>query len=290
MAVTVPAAPVPLSGVAFTSPPPSQPPTPPARPPFDALPHDEAPIRPSPVFFGVVAALAVGAFLCVSDVASAGVAVFVFVVAGWVLSLIFHEFAHAYVAYVGGDRSVADKGYLTLDPRKYADPLTSLGLPIFLVLAGGIGLPGGAVWINRGRLRSAGTASLMSLAGPATNLVLAAVLLGPLSIGLIDRASQPTLAAAVGFLGFLQVTAFVINMLPIPGLDGFGVIEPHLPHNVLVALAPVRRYGMLALFVGLWFIEPVNDGFWSLVRTVLDTFAVDPDLPAIGFRLFRFWE
>ncbi len=288
MAVTVPASPVPLSAVAFTPPQPnpfsSQP------PPFDAPPTGEAPIRPSPVFFAVVAALLVGAFLCVSNVGSAGVAVFVFVVSGWVLSLIFHEFAHAYVAYVGGDRSVADKGYLTLDPRKYADPLTSLGLPIFLVLAGGIGLPGGAVWINRGRLRSPGTASVMSLAGPATNLVLAAILLGPLSIGLIDRASQPTLAAAVGFLGFLQVTAFVINMLPIPGLDGFGAIEPHLPHNVLVALAPVRRYGMLALFVGLWFIDPVNDAFWSLVRTVLDTFAVDPDLPAIGFRLFRFWE
>ncbi len=247
-------------------------------------------MRPSPVFLATVGLFAVGAVLCVGEIGSAGFAVFLFVVAGWIVSLIFHEFAHAYTAYRGGDVTVVDKGYLSLDPRLYADPLTSIAFPIFLVLAGGIGLPGGAVWINRGLLRSRGTASMVSLAGPATNLVFAAICLLPLSIGLIDRSSFPVLAPALAFLGFLQVTAFVINMLPIPGLDGFGALEPHLPREVLVAIAPIRRYAMMVLFVAIWFVDPVRDGFWSLIRTVLDLFAIDPTLPFDGFALFRFWE
>lgn len=247
-------------------------------------------MRPSPLFLATVAAFGVGLVMCVGEIGSAGVAVFVFVVSGWVVSLIFHEFAHAYTAYRGGDITVVDKGYLSLDPRLYADPLTSIAFPIFLVLAGGIGLPGGAVWINRGLLRSKGTASLVSLSGPATNLVFAALCLLPLSVGLVTQDDWPVLAPALGFLGFLQVTAFVLNMLPIPGLDGFGAIEPHLPRDVLVAIAPIRRYAMIGLFVALWFVAPVRDGFWSLLRSALDLFAVDPVLPFEGYRLFRFWE
>ncbi len=238
----------------------------------------------------MVAIAIVGAILCVISTVPDGIAVFVFVAAGWVLSLIFHEFAHAYVAYQGGDLSVADKGYLTLDPRLYADPVTSLAIPMFFVIAGGIGLPGGAVWINRGRLRSPAVASMMSLAGPATNLVLAVVLLVPLSIGLIDRASQPTLAAAFGFLGFLQITAFILNMLPIPGLDGFGAIEPHLPNHVLVTLAPIRRYAIMILFAALFFVDPLNRAFWDVIRGAIELFGVDRDLPLVGLDLFRFWE
>ncbi len=238
----------------------------------------------------VLGAFAVGVFLCLAQVGSAGVAVFVFVVSGWVLSLIFHEFAHAFTAYRGGDYTVVDKGYLSLDPRLYADPLTSLAFPIFLVLAGGIGLPGGAVWINRGLLRSRGIASAVSLAGPATNIAFAVLCLAPLSLNVVTAASHPVLAPALGFLGFLQITAFVINMLPIPGLDGFGALEPHLPRSVLIAIAPIRRYAMMILFVALWFVAPVRDGFWELIRTVLDWFAIDPFLPADGYLLFRFWE
>lgn len=247
-----------------------------------------SPVSPSPIFWAVAGTAAIGFGLCATNAIDAGYAVFIFVVAGWVLSLIFHEFAHAYVAWRGGDNSIPSKGYLTLDPRRYADPITSLGLPILLVLVGGIGLPGGAVWINRRALRSDATASFVSLAGPATNAVFAFICLTPLALGIIKAGS--TLSIALSFLGFLQITAFVINMLPIPGLDGFGALEPHLPESVLVSLAPVRRYGLFALFIALWYIDPVNDAFWSLVGTVLDWFGIDRQEAARGFNLFRFWD
>ncbi len=247
-------------------------------------------IRPSPVFWGVVALTVFGLWLTTADFASPGVAVFTFVAMGWLLSLILHEFSHAFVAWRGGDHSVVARGYLSLDPRLYTDPFTSLLFPLLLVAMGGIGLPGGAVWIDRSALRSPRTASLVSLAGPLSNLVFAVCCVVPVSTGLVSFEGSPVLAISLSFLAFLQITAFVINMLPIPGLDGFGALEPFLPREVLVTIAPIRRYSMFALFIGLWFIQPVNDAFWNLVLNVVDLFGIDPALALEGFRLFRFWE
>ena len=80
----------------------------------------------------------------------------VLVLAGWAVSLCLHEFGHACVAYRGGDRSVRGKGYLTLDIRRYTDVGLSFVLPVVFLLLGGIPLPGGAVWINHGAIRSRG--------------------------------------------------------------------------------------------------------------------------------------
>lgn len=238
----------------------------------------------------MVAATIGGAWLCVTGrYVDSGVAVFAFVISGWILSLIFHEFAHAFVAWRGGDSSIPSKGYLTLDPRRYTDPVTSLALPLLFLIIGGIGLPGGAVWINRGALRSRWTATLVSLAGPAMNLVFAAACLVPLSRGIVDADTQPVFASGLAFLGFLQIIAFVLNMLPVPGLDGFGALEPHLPRSILVALAPVRRWGMLILIGVLFYVDPVRDAFWGSIEVVMDTFGVDRSLAASGWHLFRFW-
>ncbi len=70
---------------------------------------------------------------------------FLIVLAGWIFSLSLHEFAHALVAYYGGDKTVKDKGYLTFNPLKYTHPMLSIVFPIIFLMMGGIGLPGGAV-------------------------------------------------------------------------------------------------------------------------------------------------
>lgn len=246
-------------------------------------------MRPSPAFGVVVAATVLGIWLCVALPIDGGVAAFVFVLSGWVLSLILHEFAHAVTAWRGGDHSVVARGYLTLDPRLYANPLTSIVLPLLFVVLGGFGLPGGAVWINQGALRSPLVRSLVSLAGPITNLVLAAVCLVPVANGSLDSVGSPVLTQAVAFLGFLQVTAFILNMLPIPGLDGYGAIEPFLPAGVRSLLAPVRTWGLLALFGVLWYVEPANRLFWDSVLGLVEWFSVDPRLAIDGLDLFRFW-
>src|SRR5512134_3578991 len=95
---------------------------------------------------------------------------------GWIFSLCLHEFSHALVAYFGGDHTVREKGYLTFNPLIYTDPLLSIFLPLLFLFMGGIGLPGGAVYIERWRIRNRYWLSAMSLAGPMSNLLVALVL------------------------------------------------------------------------------------------------------------------
>src|SRR5215469_9621500 len=74
--------------------------------------------------------------------------VFPFVLAGWLVSLCLHEYGHAIMAYRYGDFSVAGRGYLTLNPLRYTDPQFSIIFPLLILALGGIGLPGGAVYLN----------------------------------------------------------------------------------------------------------------------------------------------
>src|SRR5438034_540366 len=90
----------------------------------------------------------------------------------WIFSVCFHEFAHAVVAYMGGDRSVRDKGYLRFDVFSYIHPVTSILIPVLFLAMGGLPLPGGAVHIDRSLLRSKHWESLVSIAGPLSNFVL----------------------------------------------------------------------------------------------------------------------
>ena len=99
-------------------------------------PLQQSGIRPSPIFFGLLALFGVSGYLCTVTFLPTSVGVFPFVIVGWILSLVFHEFAHAFTAYRGGDISVVSKGYLTLDPRKYTDPVTSILLPSIFILMG----------------------------------------------------------------------------------------------------------------------------------------------------------
>ncbi len=252
-------------------------------------PIDSSSIRPSPIFFGLLALVGTAGYLATTSFVPAKLAVFIFVVAGWVLSLVFHEFAHAFAAFKGGDHSVASKGYLTLDPRKYADPLTSLLLPCIFILMGGIALPGGAVWINRGAIRSRATESVMSLAGPASNLVFGVVLVATIPLfGLAD--SQRTLAEAITVLAYFQILAFVLNMLPVPGLDGFGAIEPHLSHEIQAQIRPYRQYGIWILIGALFFIPAVSRMFINIVQDVSTFVGLDRNLLRSGYDLFFFWR
>src|SRR5574339_808632 len=129
---------------------------------------------------------------------------FAVVLIGWIFSLCLHEFSHALVAYYGGDYTVRDKGYLTFNPLRYTHPLFSIVLPIVFLVLGGIGLPGGAVYIERWRIRNRFLLSAMSLAGPLANLLVAIVL------GLVLRYVpnlSPSVLPGLSFLLVLQVSA-----------------------------------------------------------------------------------
>jgi Zn-dependent protease len=211
---------------------------------------------------------------------------FIIVLVGWVFSLCLHEFSHAAVAYAGGDTTVRDKGYLTFNPLKYTHPVYSLVVPLIFLALGGIGLPGGAVYIETWRLRSRGWKSAVSLAGPAANLILAIVLGVVLSVSPVSREGiWPGLA----FLAFLQVSALVLNLLPIPPFDGFGAIEPYLPENIRAGVAQISGLLPWAVFFLLWYVPEVYNAFWTAVVGLTDMLQVPLDIVELGLRDFRFW-
>lgn len=256
--------------------------------------------RISPVFWVLVATLATSAWSVVSGFGNVRFGVFLFVVAGWMISLCLHEYAHARTALHGGDITIGAKGYLTLNPFKYAHALLSFVLPVVFVIMGGIGLPGGAVYIERHRIRGRLKHSLISAAGPLVNVLIGVGLLVLVGSGVFDDMAHTTLSdgrelvvaafpAALGFLAFLQVSAALLNLLPVPGLDGYGIVEPWLSPKTRRAIEPFAPYGMLAVFVIFWQ-TAASRWFTELVFSVIDLFGVDGTYPAAGQFLFRFWE
>ncbi|MEO1593434.1 MAG: tetratricopeptide repeat protein [Cyanobacteria bacterium J06632_22] len=224
------------------------------------------------------------------------------VFAGWVVSVCLHEFGHAVVAYFGGDTSVKDKGYLTLNPLKYTNPGLSFVMPLMFLLLGGIPLPGAAVYINARKLRSRVWRSAVSAAGPfasflctvAIALILAIIqpdLTSNLADGTfnLDGFASPKIwwAQALAFLLTLEIAAVLLNLMPIPGLDGYGILEPWLPPTVRVRFNKLRRYGFIALFAAFWLIPSFNRAFWGLVDGISQRLGVSPLVASNGFRIFR---
>jgi Zn-dependent protease len=200
-----------------------------------------------------------------------------------------HEFSHAITAYVGGDWTVKAKGYLAFDPRRYGDVGVSLVLPLIFLALGGIGFPGGAVYVHEGYIRGPVWRAATALAGPvatfAVLLVLAFVLSGWSRLGLPNA-----LFAALAFLAYLQATALILNLLPIPGLDGFGVIRPFLPAPDARWLRQVEGLAMVAFFL-LVFMNPTAGALlFGTGARIAAAVGVPPDAVAEGFRNFRFWR
>ena len=208
------------------------------------------------------------------------------VAGGWAVSLCLHEFGHAFVAYRSGDWTVRAKGYLTLDIRRYTDLWLSLVLPVAFLLLGGIPLPGGAVWINHGAIRSRARRSLVSLAGPLTNLVFATAL----TLAVTLPAMPIGLAVGLSCLALIQVIAFVLNILPVPGLDGFGVLEPFLPAGAVRLAAQVRPWAPIALFVLIIGVPGAANALFSAGLAVFGAVGGVPSLAAAGYRELLFWR
>ncbi|WP_123668876.1 site-2 protease family protein [Actinocorallia herbida] len=249
----------------------------------------------SPVFLGILAFTAFFGYLVwraewlpgAGPSSRAGLAVFAFVVGAWVVSLCLHEFGHAALAHRFGDHSVAARGYLTLDPRKYTDMTLSIVLPVLFLMLGGIGLPGGAVWIDRGAIQGRLRHSMVSFAGPAANIVFA-ILCGAAIQQWAFESEHTTFWVAIGYLGFLQVTAAVLNLLPVPGLDGFGIWEPYLPRAFVQKVAGYGMWVFIGLLVLLW-IPPLNRAFFTVVYGITGWFGIPEEFAQVGHSVFMFW-
>jgi Zn-dependent protease len=246
-------------------------------------------LKQSGVFLDLMAVLLGLAALLAALPDYARFLVFPFVLTGWIISLCLHEFGHAAAAYRYGDFSVVGKGYLTLNPLRYTDPQFSIIFPLIILALGGIGLPGGAVYLNTWAM-SSGQRAMISAAGPLATFAVLIFLLAFMGAAGSALEARPALYAAVAFLAFLQLTGLVLNLLPVPGLDGWGIIEPWLPRDWRefgIRAAPI---GPAMLFLAFFLVPGVNTMFWRLVYAINQLIGLRLDLVFQGLHLFRFWR
>ncbi|WP_050616635.1 site-2 protease family protein [Bacillus testis] len=177
-----------------------------------------------------------------------------YVIIALLIAFTVHEFAHAYVAYKFGDSTAKDQGRLTLNPIEHIDPIGT----IFILIAGfGWARP---VPVNRyhfKRPRLAGV--LVSVAGPLSNLLVTIlaflVMYGLAALGLWN--SMPFFVSdLLHVIISLNTMLFVFNLLPIPPLDGYRIIEDLVSPSLRAKMTQYEQYGTLIFLIIV--ITPLN--------------------------------
>lgn len=170
-----------------------------------------------------------------------------------ILSLTFHEFAHAFVAKSLGDDTAQRQGRLTLSPIAHLDPLGTVLLIITIMIGFGIGWAK-PVPVNPWRLRAGPRVGmgLVAIAGPVMNLLIAFVAIQVFKY--VPRDSSEAVIEILRRLAIINVTLAIFNMIPIPPLDGFRVLLGVLPDRAATSFARLEQYGpmllMLLVFMG----------------------------------------
>jgi len=189
------------------------------------------------------------------------------------LALSLHESAHGWAAERLGDPTARWLGRITLNPIKHIDPIGTVLFPIMLAVIGApiIGWAKPVPFVTRNLRNQRRDPALVAVAGPASNLALAAaataalVALNAVVPGFRNLLAVVVSHGATGAQGIVAPLAYllfslaminlvlaVFNMIPIPPLDGSHVVAALLPPRVHFHYAQLERYGMLLLFALLW--------------------------------------
>ena len=186
-----------------------------------------------------------------------------------------HEFAHAWMANRLGDRTATDQGRLSLNPLRHLDPIGTL-----MLLTAGFGW-GRPVPVNPYNLKNGPRAGMAwtSVAGPVSNLLMAAIIALPIRFGLIPLNGWagnnviPGVMELIFTIIVLNIGLAVFNLIPVPPLDGFKVALGILPRDLAIKLLPLERYGGILLLglLALGWVLPI-DPLGAIMNPAFDFF------------------
>lgn len=169
-----------------------------------------------------------------------------------IFSAIVHEVSHGLMAEKLGDHTARDEGRITLNPIPHIDPFGSILLPGFLLLIGSPIVFGAAkpvpVNFNNLRPKKLGMA-LVSFVGPASNFILAVLLILPLVFGIIAAGPVADIWLKAVIINIVLGT---FNLLPIPPLDGSKIVASALPTELMYWILSMERYGFFIVIIFLY--------------------------------------
>lgn len=206
------------------------------------------------------------------------------------LAITLHEAAHGYVAMRFGDMTAYDAGRVSLNPIRHIDPVGTVALPLALLalakLFGGSGLLFGwakPVPVNFANLRRPKRDMLwVAAAGPLSNFLMAILwaVLVKMSMSVPDAYFALPLALMGAAGVFINVIFMLLNLLPLPPLDGGRMLVSVLPRRLALAVSRVERYGFAILIV-LLFSGVLSVILWPLVRVTITLFARTFGVPIV---------
>ncbi len=204
-------------------------------------------------------------------------------------SVILHEVSHGAVALLFGDDTAKRQGRLTLNPIRHIDPFGTIIMPILLVLSHlGALAYAKPVPVNVSRLRNSRNSSVVvSLVGPAVNIVLAVVLGFAFKTFVPGTGLRFAAANGVGPIwrqllfvaGYVNVLLAVFNLIPLPPLDGSAVLERLLPTRLLPGYYRIRPFTM---FIPLIIVVARPSALQGLFSWALTHYANAVGVPALG--------
>ncbi|SFK14712.1 site-2 protease family protein [Methylophaga sulfidovorans] len=212
----------------------------------------------------------------------------------WAIPVLFaitvHEVAHGWVALKLGDRTAQMLGRLTLNPFKHIDPIGTLLVPGLLLLLGGFvfgwAKPVPVSYQNLHQPKR--DMAWVAAAGPAANFIMAIIWAIVAKLGLMLIHADITLGQPMMFMGvagvLINTMLMMLNLLPIPPLDGSRVLSSWLPGPMAYKFSRIEPYGFFILLALLYF-GILNLILWPLVSAMLGLLVSVFHLPAQIFSI-----
>lgn len=167
---------------------------------------------------------------------------FIILVIPLLYSIIFHEIAHGWVAYLFGDKTAKWAGRLSLNPVVHIDPIGTLLLFIF-----GFGWAK-PVPVNYNNLKNLRIGLIcVSLAGCLVNILIATVSL--FLIQTVFKGNNGFIPSVLFVVARINIILGALNLIPIPPLDGSKILMGFLPYRAQISFAQLEPYGLIILFV-----------------------------------------